>query len=81
MYYLGDSILYRKNHDGIWLRCLEKDDANHVLKEIHDSLAGGHYDEETTPQNILRAIFYWKTVFKDSHAYARKWKACQIATG
>jgi len=55
LYYLADCILYRNNHDGIWLRCLEKDNANHVLKEMHDGPAGGHYGEESTTHKILRA--------------------------
>lgn len=79
LYYFPDIILYRKNHDGIWLRCLEKDDANHVLKEMHDDPAGGHYGGETTTHKILRAKYYWPTVFRDSHAYACKCKACQTA--
>lgn len=29
---LANDTLYIKNYDGIWLRCLEKDDVDHVLK-------------------------------------------------
>ena len=31
-YHPANDTLYRKNYDGVWLRCLEKDDADHVLK-------------------------------------------------
>ncbi len=31
-YHFANNTLYRKNYDEIWLRCLEKDDADHVLK-------------------------------------------------
>jgi len=81
LYHLADSILYKKNHDGIWLRCLEKDDANHVLKEMHNGPASGQYGRETIAHKILRAGYYWPTVFRDSHAYARKCKVCQPTTG
>ena len=81
LYHLANNVLYRKNHDGTWLRCLEKDDANHVLNEMHDNPAGGHYGRETTAHKILRVGYYWPTVFRDSHAYARKCKVCQIAVG
>lgn len=47
-----------KNYDGIWLRCLEKGDVDHVLKEMHNDSAGGHYDEETTANKILIARYY-----------------------
>eukprot|EP00253_Pinus_taeda_P005222 PITA_05222 len=65
-YHLANDTLYRKNYDGVWLRCLEKDDADHALKEMHDGLAGGHYGGETTAHKILRAGYYWPTVFRYS---------------
>eukprot|EP00253_Pinus_taeda_P014336 PITA_14336 len=61
--------------------CLEKDDTDHVLKEMHNGPAGGHYGGETTAHKILRVGYYWPTVFRDSHAYARKCKVCQTAAG
>ena len=80
-YHLANDTLYRKNYDGVWLRCLEKDDVDHVLKEMHDGPVGGHYGGETTPHIILRARYYWPTVFRDSHAYAQKCKVCQTTAG
>eukprot|EP00253_Pinus_taeda_P015359 PITA_15359 len=47
---------------------------------MHDDPAGGHYGGETTTHKILRARYYWPTVFRDSHAYACKCKVCQTAT-
>eukprot|EP00253_Pinus_taeda_P031745 PITA_31745 len=48
---------------------------------MHDGPTGGHYGGETTAHKILRAGYYWPIVFRDSHAYACKCKACQTATG
>eukprot|EP00253_Pinus_taeda_P031038 PITA_31038 len=79
-YHLANDTLYRKNYDGIWLRCLEKDDVDHVLKEMHDGPAGDHYGGETTAHKILRVGYYWPTVFRDSHAYTRKCKARSLRT-
>eukprot|EP00253_Pinus_taeda_P019632 PITA_19632 len=64
----------KKKYDEIWLRCLEKDGAYHVLKEMHDGPTGSHYGKETIAHKILRARYYWPTVFRDSHAYAQKCK-------
>jgi hypothetical protein len=30
---------------------------------------------------ILRAGYYWPTLFRDAHAYARKCESCQVSTG
>lgn len=35
-YQLVSSVCFRRNYDGVLFRCLEKQDANKVLKELHD---------------------------------------------
>jgi hypothetical protein len=80
-YQLVQGILLKKNYDGILLRCLEKDDAEKVLTELHDGLTGGNFGGDTTTHKILRAGYYWPTMFRDAHAYARKCEECQKSTG
>ena len=67
-----DGILFRKNCDGVLLRCLEKDDAKKVITELHDVPFGGHFSGDTTTHKILRARYYWPTPFKDVHSHVRK---------
>jgi hypothetical protein len=43
---------------------MEQQDANKVLKEIHDGLTGGHFAGETTTQKILRAYTTGQTYLK-----------------
>eukprot|EP00253_Pinus_taeda_P011099 PITA_11099 len=47
---------------------------------MHNGPTGGHYGEETTTHKILRAGYCSPTVFRDSHAYARKCKHKYILT-
>ena len=54
LYHLINHILFWKNYDGVFLRCLEKDDVERVLKELHDVPIGGHYTGETTVHKILQ---------------------------
>jgi hypothetical protein len=61
------------------LRCLECEDANKVLKELHDGLADEHFAGDTTTHMILRANYYWPTLFKDAHTYVRNCKNFQIS--
>jgi hypothetical protein len=51
------------------LRFLEKEYVERVLKELHDSHAGGHFAGETTAHKILREGYYWPNMFRDDHAY------------
>jgi hypothetical protein len=60
---------------------LEKDDANHILTELHDGPAGGHFGGETTAHKFLRVGYYWPTLFRDAHAHARKCQIFQVNAG
>ena len=35
-YQIMDGVLFRKNYDGVFLRCLEREDASKIVKELHD---------------------------------------------
>jgi hypothetical protein len=61
------------------LRCLKREDADKVLKELHNGPTRGHFAGNTTAHKILRASFYWPTLFKYAHTHARKCKTCQIS--
>jgi hypothetical protein len=71
-------VIFCVNYDGVLIRCLEHDDAETILKTLHDSLVGGNCLEETMAHKILRVGYYWPTFFRDGHAYARKCKSCQV---
>ena len=77
-YQIVEGVLFRKNYDGVLLRCLEKEDATKVMTDLHDGPAGGHFSGDTTAHKILRAVYYWPTLFKDAHAHVRK---CDIVKG
>jgi hypothetical protein len=63
------------------LRCLEKPDADRVLKDMHDGPTRVHFLGDTTTHKILRAGYYWPTLFKDAHAYSRRCEACRKFAG
>ena len=80
-YQLIYGILFWKKYDKVLLRCLEKDNVEHILTKLHDGLAGGHFSGETTAHKVLRACYYWHTMFKDAHEHARKCQICQVNAG
>ena len=63
------------------LRCLDKDETETILRELHSGPAGGHFGGETTTHKILRDGYYWPTLFRDSYAFVRKCQECQLAAG
>ena len=53
--------MFRKNSDGVFLRCLERNETETVLKYLHLGHAGGHFEGETTVHKINRVGYYWPT--------------------
>ena len=56
----------------VFLCCLEKEESERVLVELHAGEVGGHFGGDTTAHKVLRAGYYWPTLFKDTHALCRK---------
>jgi hypothetical protein len=64
-YCLIDQILYLKDPLGVILKCMNSQEANMIMVEFHNSLCGGHHFWKATAHKILRARYYWPTVFVD----------------
>ena len=71
-YQLIDNVLFRKNYDGVFLRCLEKDQTDDFLFQFHAGPVGGHFLGDTTTHKIIRAGYYWPTLLRDAHSFVRK---------
>jgi hypothetical protein len=69
---LINDVLFRNNFDGVLMRCLEKDEAEKVLSELHAGEFGGHFSGDTTSHKVLRDGYYWSTLFKYAHALCHK---------
>ena len=72
LYHIIDRVLFIKNYDGVFLRCLEQEDAKKVVAELHDGMDGGHFSGDITAHKIPRAGYYWPMLFRDAHAHVRK---------
>ena len=69
--------LYWRGIDGILRRCVDYTKVSNILEACHDSACGGYFSRRLTGQKILRAGYYWPTLFADVEAYAKKCDACQ----
>ena len=59
------------------LKCLGKEDANYILREVHEGICGNHIGARTLAGKSLRQGYYWPTMLKDATELVRKCKACQ----
>jgi hypothetical protein len=73
---LGDT-LYRQGIDSVFRRCLTFEEADRVLNECHSGACGGHMSRYATTQKILRAGYFWPSLFHDCIIAIQKCHACQ----
>ena len=53
-YTLLDGVLYRRGFTLPFLRCLDDEEANYVLREIHEGICGNHSGVRTLAFKALR---------------------------
>eukprot|EP00253_Pinus_taeda_P032088 PITA_32088 len=70
-----------RNPEGIVLRCVDDVESKKLISEFHSGFCGGHYAARTTAHKILRAGYYWPSIFSDVHKFVRTCQACQLFTG
>jgi hypothetical protein len=80
-YCLTENGLGWKDLNGVLLRCVNQEEAGKLLKELHSGFCGGHFAAHTTSHKILRAGYYWLTLFFDTHRYVRSCQPCRYFSG
>ena len=57
-YVLMDEVLYKRGFSQPYLRCLALDEANYVLKEVHEGACGNHSRARSFIHKVVRAGYY-----------------------
>ena len=73
-----DNVLFWRNQEGILLNFLTIEETDDVLKEFHADDCGGHLYWKSTADKILRAGFYWPSLFTDVKTFVMSCHKCQI---
>ena len=80
-YCILNSALYWKDLGGILLNCLVEEEAQKVMHDFHKGDCGGHLFWKTTANKVLRAGYYWPTLFADVYKMVKCCHKCQIFEG
>jgi hypothetical protein len=73
--------LYWRDPAGILLKCLDEDESKQVTTDMHKGVCGGHQHWKSTTLKILRAGYYWPTLFSDVFTTVRACNECQKFAG
>ena len=76
-YILCGGQLYKRSYDGIHLHCLKKEEAERVMKEVHQGICGPHMNGRMLAKKILRMGYLWNTMETDCVDYVKSCHDCQ----
>ena len=74
---LINDVLYKRSYTLPYLRCLAPEEAMCVMIEVHEGVCGNHTAGRSLAYKILTQGYYWPTMAKDTHEFARKCDKCQ----
>jgi hypothetical protein len=77
-YLILGNTLYCHGIDTILRQWLIHEEAEYVLNDCHLGACGGHLSGMATTQKILRAGYFWPSIFKDCIEAVKKCPPCQI---
>ncbi|XP_022004320.1 uncharacterized protein LOC110901857 [Helianthus annuus] len=76
-YEMNGGILYQRSFLGPLLRCVDPQDANYLIKEIHEGICGIHAGPRMVVAKIMNAGYYWPGMHVDVLKELRKCDSCQ----
>ena len=76
-YVLMDEVLYKRGFSQPYLRCLAPDEANYVLREVHEGACGNHSGARSLVHKVVQARYYWPIIQANAKAYVKVCDQCQ----
>ena len=61
-YVFMDKVLYKRGFSQPYLRCLAPDEANYVLREVHEGACGNHSRARSLVHKVVHVGYYWPTI-------------------
>lgn len=69
--------LYKRGYSLPYLRCLDKYEANYMMRETHEGICGNHSGGRSLSQKELHQGYYWLTMLKDVMELVKVYDKCQ----
>ncbi|KAL3699620.1 hypothetical protein R1sor_017642 [Riccia sorocarpa] len=69
--------LFKLGMDEVYRRCLEKPEVNRIIQLLHSRDTGGHFGIQTTARKIIKAAYWWPTLYRDVADYVKRCDPCQ----
>ena len=80
-YCIVNQTLIWKELGGVLLRCIDEDEFDMVITNLHSVAYGRHRYWNMTSFKILRAGYYWLSLFSDAFSKVQSYIECQQFVG
>ncbi|XP_074355731.1 uncharacterized protein LOC141695382 [Apium graveolens] len=72
-----DRVLYKRGLNQPLLRCVDREEGNYILREVHEGICGNHSGGGSLAFKVLRQGYYWPTMREDAFNFVRACDRCQ----
>ena len=72
-----DGILYTRGFNQPFLKCIDGDECNYIMREVHEEICGNHPGGGSLAMKILRQGYYWPTMKEEAFKFLRACDRCQ----
>ena len=69
-------VLYKRGFSRPYRRCLAPNEANYVIREVHEGICRNHLGACSLVHKLVRVGYYWPTMQKDAQSYIQACDRC-----
>ena len=55
-------VLHKRGFSRLYLRCLGPEEADYIMREVHERICGNHLRARSLVNKLIRAGYYWPTM-------------------
>ena len=70
-------VLYKRGFFYPYLRCLSPEEADYVMREVHEGIYRNHSGSRSLVHKLIQDGYYWPTMQKDVQTYVKAYDKCQ----
>ena len=70
-------VLYKRGFSRLYLWCLGNEEADYIVREVHEGICGNHSGSRSLVHKLVWAGYYWPTMQADAEAYVKACNKCQ----
>ncbi|XP_027170432.1 uncharacterized protein LOC113770223 [Coffea eugenioides] len=77
-FFLNGEVVYKRTLDMGLLRCVDEDETEYLMKQVHSGVCGSHMNGHLLAKKIMRTEYLWLTMEHDCVVFVRKCIKCQL---